>query len=150
VILSHRVPPSCGFFAWYRTPLFTNVLEGAFPEVRLDEVEEEFEGGGGIVLARGASAGEDPGASFACFGDDDHLVLDTLTQGVIASALLEYSVLASWHPPVPMLLDRDLPLSIRTSENFIYVFAATQVTGYMLHAHDALGILQGLLVLALL
>ena|SRR3712207_5957373 len=31
--LNHGVPPSCGFFAWYRTPLFTNVLEGAFSEV---------------------------------------------------------------------------------------------------------------------
>ena len=60
----------------------------------VDEVEEELEGGGGIILARGASAGEGPGVSFACFVDDDHLVLDTLTQGVIASALLEYSVLA--------------------------------------------------------
>jgi low temperature requirement protein LtrA len=34
--------------------------------------------------------------------------------------------------------------------DLVYVFAMTQVTGYMLHAHDALGILQGLLVLALL
>src|SRR5918997_697003 len=32
----------------------------------------------------------------------------------------------------------------------VYVFAMTQVTGYMVHAHDALGVLQGLLVLALL
>ena len=41
----------------------------------VDEVEEEFEGCSGIVLARGARATEDPGASFACFGDDDHLFL---------------------------------------------------------------------------
>ena len=34
--------------------------------------------------------------------------------------------------------------------DLVYVFAMTQVTGYMVHAHDALGILQGLLVLALL
>jgi low temperature requirement protein LtrA len=34
--------------------------------------------------------------------------------------------------------------------DLVYVFAMTQVTGYMAHAHDALGILQGLLVLALL
>jgi low temperature requirement protein LtrA len=34
--------------------------------------------------------------------------------------------------------------------DLVYVFAMTQVTGYMLHAHDALGVLQGLLVLALL
>jgi len=34
--------------------------------------------------------------------------------------------------------------------DLVYVFAATQVTGYMSHAHDALGVLQGLLVLALL
>jgi hypothetical protein len=34
--------------------------------------------------------------------------------------------------------------------DLVYVFAATQVTGYMVHAHDALGVLQGLLVLALL
>jgi len=27
VLPSHGVPPSCGFFAWYRTPLFTNCLE---------------------------------------------------------------------------------------------------------------------------
>ena len=25
VLLSHGVPPSCGFFAWYRTPLFTHL-----------------------------------------------------------------------------------------------------------------------------
>src|SRR5918998_3694548 len=34
--------------------------------------------------------------------------------------------------------------------DLVYVFAATQVTGYIAHAHDALGVLQGLLVLALL
>ena len=34
--------------------------------------------------------------------------------------------------------------------DLVYVFAATQVTSYMSHAHDALGVLQGLLVLALL
>ena len=34
--------------------------------------------------------------------------------------------------------------------DLVYVFAMTQVTGYMLHAHDALGVLQGLLVLAVL
>jgi low temperature requirement protein LtrA len=34
--------------------------------------------------------------------------------------------------------------------DLVYVFAATQVTGYMVHAHDVLGMLQGLLVLALL
>jgi low temperature requirement protein LtrA len=34
--------------------------------------------------------------------------------------------------------------------DLVYVFAMTQVTGYMVHAHDALGILQGLLILALL
>src|SRR5215203_301366 len=34
--------------------------------------------------------------------------------------------------------------------DLVYVFAMTQVTGYMVHAHDALGVLQGLLVLALL
>jgi hypothetical protein len=61
----------------------------------VDEVEEELEGGGGIVLAGGASAVEDPGATFACFGDDDHLALEPLCQGVIASTLAEYSVLAS-------------------------------------------------------
>jgi len=61
----------------------------------VDEVEEELKGGGGIFLAGGASAVEDPGASFACFGDDDHLLLAPLGQGVIASTLLEYSVLAS-------------------------------------------------------
>jgi hypothetical protein len=64
----------------------------------VDEVEEELEVGGGIVLAGGASAAEDPGATFACFGDDDHLFLAPLCQGVIASTLPDYSVLASWHP----------------------------------------------------
>src|ERR687894_2428998 len=34
--------------------------------------------------------------------------------------------------------------------DLVYVFAMTQVTGYIAHAHDALGILQGLLILALL
>jgi low temperature requirement protein LtrA len=34
--------------------------------------------------------------------------------------------------------------------DLVYVFAMTQVTSYMVHAHDALGVLQGLLVLALL
>ena len=34
--------------------------------------------------------------------------------------------------------------------DLVYVFAMTQVTGYMVHAHDALGVLQGLLVLAVL
>ena len=34
--------------------------------------------------------------------------------------------------------------------DLVYVFAMTQVTGYMVNAHDALGVLQGLLVLALL
>jgi low temperature requirement protein LtrA len=34
--------------------------------------------------------------------------------------------------------------------DLVYVFAMTQVTGYMVHAHDVLGVLQGLLVLALL
>jgi low temperature requirement protein LtrA len=34
--------------------------------------------------------------------------------------------------------------------DLVYVFAMTQVTAYMVHAHDALGVLQGLLVLALL
>ena len=34
--------------------------------------------------------------------------------------------------------------------DLVYVFAMTQVTGYIVHAHDALGVLQGLLVLALL
>ena len=34
--------------------------------------------------------------------------------------------------------------------DLVYVFAMTQVTGYMVHAHDALGVLQGLLILALL
>ncbi len=34
--------------------------------------------------------------------------------------------------------------------DLVYVFAMTQVTGYMVHAHDAVGILQGLLLLALL
>jgi low temperature requirement protein LtrA len=34
--------------------------------------------------------------------------------------------------------------------DLVYVFAMTQVTGYMVHAHDSLGVLQGLLVLALL
>jgi low temperature requirement protein LtrA len=34
--------------------------------------------------------------------------------------------------------------------DLVYVFAMTQVTCYMVHAHDALGVLQGLLVLALL
>jgi low temperature requirement protein LtrA len=34
--------------------------------------------------------------------------------------------------------------------DLVYVFAMTEVTGYMVHAHDALGVLQGLLVLALL
>jgi hypothetical protein len=61
----------------------------------VDEVKEELEGGGSIVLAGGASAAEDPGATFACFGDDDHLALEPLCQGVIASTLAEYSVLAS-------------------------------------------------------
>jgi hypothetical protein len=61
----------------------------------VDEGEEELECGGGIVLAGGASAAEDPGASFACFGDDDHLFLAPVCQGVIASTLPEYSVLAS-------------------------------------------------------
>jgi hypothetical protein len=61
----------------------------------VDEVEEELEGGGGIVLARGARAAEDPGASFACFGDDDRPFLAPACQGVIASTLPEYRVLAS-------------------------------------------------------
>jgi low temperature requirement protein LtrA len=34
--------------------------------------------------------------------------------------------------------------------DLVYVFAATQVTGYMAHEHTALGVLQGLLLLALL
>jgi low temperature requirement protein LtrA len=34
--------------------------------------------------------------------------------------------------------------------DLVYVFAATRVTGSMAHAHDALGVLQGLLLLALL
>ena len=34
--------------------------------------------------------------------------------------------------------------------DLVYVFAATQVTGYMAHAHTAHGVLQGLLILALL
>jgi low temperature requirement protein LtrA len=34
--------------------------------------------------------------------------------------------------------------------DLVYVFAMTQVTGYMLHAHDALGVLQGMILLALL
>jgi hypothetical protein len=73
----------------------------------VDEVEEELEGGGAIVFARGASAAEDPGASLACFGDDDHLFLAPLCQGVIASTLAEYSVLASRSThTVLRLLDR--------------------------------------------
>jgi len=34
--------------------------------------------------------------------------------------------------------------------DLVYVFALTQVTGYMGHAHSAHGVLQGLLLLALL
>jgi low temperature requirement protein LtrA len=34
--------------------------------------------------------------------------------------------------------------------DLVYVFAAIQVTGYMVHAHDASGVRQGMLVLALL
>jgi low temperature requirement protein LtrA len=34
--------------------------------------------------------------------------------------------------------------------DLVYVFAATQVTGYMVHAHNGQGVAQGLLVLALL
>ena len=34
--------------------------------------------------------------------------------------------------------------------DLVYVFAMTQVTGYMVHAHDALGVLEGLLILALM
>src|SRR5262245_58913634 len=34
--------------------------------------------------------------------------------------------------------------------DLVYVFAATRVTGYMMHAHDAAGVLQGLILLALL
>ena len=34
--------------------------------------------------------------------------------------------------------------------DLVYVFAATRVTGYMVHAHDATGVVQGLLILALL
>jgi hypothetical protein len=34
--------------------------------------------------------------------------------------------------------------------DLVYVFALTQVTGYMAHAHSAQGVLQGLLLLALL
>ena len=34
--------------------------------------------------------------------------------------------------------------------DLVYVFAMTQVTGYMVHAHDALGVLQGMILLALL
>ena len=34
--------------------------------------------------------------------------------------------------------------------DLVYVFAVTRVTGYMAHAHDASGVLQGLLILALL
>jgi low temperature requirement protein LtrA len=34
--------------------------------------------------------------------------------------------------------------------DLVYVFALTQVTGYMAHAHSARGVLQGLLLLALL
>jgi hypothetical protein len=34
--------------------------------------------------------------------------------------------------------------------DLVYVFAATQVTGYMAHEHSAHGVLQGLLLLALL
>jgi low temperature requirement protein LtrA len=34
--------------------------------------------------------------------------------------------------------------------DLVYVFAMTQVTGYMVHAHDALGLFQGMILLALL
>jgi low temperature requirement protein LtrA len=34
--------------------------------------------------------------------------------------------------------------------DLVYVFAATQVTGYMAHAHSGHGVVQGLLLLALL
>jgi len=34
--------------------------------------------------------------------------------------------------------------------DLVYVFAATQVTGYMAHEHSGYGVVQGLLVLALL
>ena len=34
--------------------------------------------------------------------------------------------------------------------DLVYVFAATQVTGYMAHEHTAYGVFQGLLLLALL
>jgi low temperature requirement protein LtrA len=34
--------------------------------------------------------------------------------------------------------------------DLVYVFAMTQVTGYMVQAHDALGVLQGMILLALL
>ena len=34
--------------------------------------------------------------------------------------------------------------------DLVYIFAATQVTGYMAHAHSGHGVLQGLLLLALL
>ena len=34
--------------------------------------------------------------------------------------------------------------------DLVYVFAATQVTGYMAHAHNGQGVAQGLLLLALL
>jgi hypothetical protein len=81
----------------------------------VDEVEEELEGGGGIVLACAASVVEDPGASFACFGDDDHLVLEPLCQGVIASTLLGIASGRRSIRTVLMLLDRDLPLSDRSA-----------------------------------
>jgi hypothetical protein len=48
----------------------------------VDEVEEELEGGGGIVLARGASAVDDRGAALVCSGDGDQLLLDNLYHSV--------------------------------------------------------------------
>jgi low temperature requirement protein LtrA len=44
----------------------------------------------------------------------------------------------------------DTATSFELFFDLVYVFAMTQVTGYMVHAHNALGVLQGLLILALL
>jgi low temperature requirement protein LtrA len=44
----------------------------------------------------------------------------------------------------------DTAITFELFFDLVYVFAMTEVTGYMVNAHDALGILQGLIVLALL
>jgi low temperature requirement protein LtrA len=55
----------------------------------------------------------------------------------------------SWEAFVPTSED-DRATTFELFFDLVYVFAATQVTGYMAHGHDGQGVVQGLLLLALL